>query len=70
MTVKRVSGCMSVAGFGVRIPSSEGDSGAGFAAREKVTGEVIGWFAAKRDDVSDGRAPGMGAVMAGGWWDS
>ena len=65
-TVNRVSGCMSVAGCGMRIPSSEDGPGAGFAAQENVSGEGIGWFAAKRDDVSDGRAPGMGAVMAGG----
>jgi hypothetical protein len=33
-TVNRVSGCMSVAGCGMRIPSSEDGPGAGFAARE------------------------------------
>ena len=26
-------------------------------------------FAAKRDDIPDGRAPGIEAVMAGGLWD-
>ena len=42
-----------------------GVRGAGMGA-----GEGIGWFAAKRGYGPDGRAPGMGAVMAGGWWDS
>ena len=32
-----------------------------FAARGKVTGEGIGWFAAKRGYVSDGRARGIEA---------
>ena len=41
-----------------------GIRGAGMGA-----GEGIGWFAAKRDDVPDGRAPGIAAVMAGRLWD-
>ena len=47
------------------IFSREGPD-AGFAAREKGTGEGIGWFAAKRGDVADGRARGIEAEMVFG----
>ena len=33
-------------------------------------GEGVIAFAAKRNNVPDGRAPGIEAVMAGGLWDS
>ena len=36
---------------------------AGFAARDQGAGEGIGWFAAKRDDVADGRARGIEVEM-------
>ena len=36
---------------------------AGFAARGKFAGEGMGWFAAKRGDVADGRARGIEAEM-------
>ena len=34
-----------------------------FAARGKISGEGIGWFAAKRGEGSDGRARGIEAEM-------
>ena len=45
---------MSVAGYGVRIPSSVEGSYAGFVARGNGTGEGIGWFAAKRVNIRTG----------------
>ena len=42
-----------------------GVRGAGMGAGEGVIA-----FAAKRNNVPDGRAPGIEAVMAGGLWDS
>ena len=36
---------------------------AGFAAQDQGAGEWIGWFAAKRDDVADGRARGIEVEM-------
>jgi len=38
-------------------------SDAGFAARGKFAGEGMGWFAAKRDDIADGRARGIEVEM-------
>ena len=34
-----------------------------FAARDQGAGEGIGWFAARRDDVADGRARGIEVEM-------
>ena len=46
-----------------REPGRGGWAGAGFAAQENAVGEGIGWFAAKRGDVADGRARGIEAKM-------
>ena len=44
--------------------------GCGVRGEGMGAGEGIGWFAAKREYVPDGHAPGIAAVMAGGLWDS
>ena len=51
-------------------PIIGGRCGCGVRGEGMGAGEGIGWFAAKRGYVSDGRAPGIGAVMAGGLWGS
>jgi len=49
-----------------RIPFPGDGSCVGLAARGKGAGAGIGWFAAKRGEVSDGRARGIEVEMDGG----
>ena len=58
-----------VAGFGVRIPSSVDGTCTG-SRRENGCGRGGRMVRRETGIWWDGRAPGMGAVMAGGWWGS
>ncbi len=53
----------SVAGNGGIVVTRKLVRIAGIAARGKIPGEGIGWCAAKRGDVSDGRARGIEVEM-------
>ena len=52
-----------VAVYGEQVPFTFDVSCAEFAARGKIPGEGIGWFAAKQGEGSDGRARGIEAEM-------
>ena len=58
-----VSGCISVAGREADADHRGNGRRSGFAARAKGASEGISSFAAKRDDVTDGRARGIEVEM-------